>query len=78
MSFNKHSLTPHPETALALPKRGKDFSDPCYNNIRKELPHPRVVTKFSMWDIIKDAVGKDINRFTMPGIINLNYISVAK
>ena len=32
---------------------------------------PRVVTKFSMWDIIKDAVGKDINRFTMPGNNNL-------
>ena len=27
--------------------------------------------KFSIWSIIKDAIGKDLTKFTVPGMINI-------
>ncbi len=56
-----------------LKTKGKKYSDPLYKQFRKPLPTKRKITKFNIWEILKDAVGKDLNKFTMPGIIFLNF-----
>jgi len=38
-----------------------------YENIRNNLPVPRVIMKLNIWAILKEAVGKDLSKFSMPG-----------
>ncbi len=40
-----------------------------YNKKRTKLPLNRKEIKFNVWDILRDAVGKDLSRISMPGIL---------
>ncbi len=54
------------------PNKGK-FYDPDYDNIRTQLPVPRKKVKFSIWEVLKELVGKDFSKFAVPGkYINLS------
>jgi hypothetical protein len=46
--------------------KGK-FYDPNYDNIRTSLSHPKNNQKFNIWTILKEAIGKDLSKFAMPG-----------
>ncbi|AFZ79297.1 oxysterol-binding protein, putative [Theileria equi strain WA] len=37
---------------------------------RTKLPHPRTELKVSIWSILKDLIGKDLSRISMPIILN--------
>uniref|UniRef100_A0A8C9GIX4 Oxysterol-binding protein n=1 Tax=Piliocolobus tephrosceles TaxID=591936 RepID=A0A8C9GIX4_9PRIM len=37
---------------------------------RKKLPSPRTEIKISLWSLLKDCIGKDLSRITMPIYLN--------
>jgi len=41
--------------------------DEIYSKKRTKLPFLRKEVKFNVWEILRDAVGKDLSRFSMPG-----------
>jgi len=45
------------------------FYDPLYDEIRKCLPQKKKDLNINVWSIIKDAVGKDLSKFCVPGNI---------
>jgi hypothetical protein len=47
------------------------FYDPVYANKRTELPVKRKNLNINVWSILKDAVGKDLSKFCVPGKIKL-------
>lgn len=47
--------------------KGKFYNE-NYVTKRTKFSYDRKVIKFNIWTILKDAIGKDLNRFTMPGI----------
>lgn len=52
-------LTPvHPESK---------FYDPLYIEMRKCLPAKKKELNINVWSILKDAVGKDLSKFCVPG-----------
>jgi len=50
-------------------KSNKFYSE-YYVNKRTKFPCNRTMIKFNLWTIVKDAIGKDLNRFTMPVYLN--------
>lgn len=48
-------------------KKELNFSSDIYVKKRTTLPVTRKKVEFNIWTILKDAIGKDLNRFTMPG-----------
>ena len=38
-----------------------------YARKRLKMPMIRQQVNFNIWEILKDAVGKDLSRFSMPG-----------
>jgi hypothetical protein len=44
------------------------FYDPIYVEKRKFLPALKKELKINVWSILKDAVGKDLSKFCVPGI----------
>ena len=47
------------------------YYDVNYINKRKELPTIKKTFNFNVWNVLKDAVGKDLSKFCVPG--NLLY-----
>ncbi len=43
------------------------FYDPIYSQIRKSLPQKKKDLNINVWSILKDAVGKDLSKFCVPG-----------
>jgi hypothetical protein len=43
------------------------FYDAAYNNKRKELPAKKEKLNLKVWSILKDALGKDLSKFCVPG-----------
>jgi hypothetical protein len=53
---------------INLPKLNfSKFYDPVYDYKRFKLPVPRKKVSLNIWSILKDAVGKDLSKFTVPG-----------
>lgn len=48
-----------------------DYYEKAYDSKRDRLPVKRVIKKLNVWSILKDAVGKDLNKFCVPGKITL-------
>lgn len=46
------------------------FFDPSYSTKRHNLPLPRKKYNFSLWAIIRDAIGKDLSHVTIPVYFN--------
>lgn len=46
------------------------FYDPLFSEKRKSLPVLKKDLKLNVWSILKDAVGKDLSKFCVPGMIN--------
>jgi hypothetical protein len=46
------------------------FYDKDYDNKRQELPAKREKTNFSVWEILKNAIGKDLGTFSIPVFFN--------
>ena len=46
------------------------FVDKCYMNKRTHLPMLKSKNGFRIWDILKNAIGKDLSKFSVPGIYN--------
>lgn len=44
------------------------FTDPLYSKRRLALPVKKRPFPFNVWQILKDAVGKDLSKFCVPGI----------
>jgi hypothetical protein len=44
--------------------------EPAYKEVRHKLPRERVKLNLSVWSILKDAVGKDLNKFAIPVYFN--------
>jgi hypothetical protein len=63
---NKNS-TSTPDN-LQLQKKSKLY-DEVYDNIvkRTRLPNKRIDLNLNVWSILKDAIGKDLNKFCVPG-----------
>ena len=53
------------------PKANTIYSDPYYMNKRLELPSLKKTFNFNVWGVLKDAVGKDLSKFCVPG--NVEY-----
>ncbi len=49
------------------------FYDPMYNEKRKELPTKRLKLNLNVWKILKDAIGKDLSKFCVPGKLIFTY-----
>lgn len=47
--------------------KSSQFYDPMYNEKRDELPVKKKPLNLNVWSILKDAIGKDLNRFCVPG-----------
>ncbi len=63
-----------------LHKHGK-FFDPLYEETRQNLPVKREKVTVNVWGILRDAIGKDLSKFAMPGnykIENRTYIFLIK
>ena len=45
----------------------KKFYDPLYDYKRNLLPFPKKKIDLNVWSILKDAVGKDLSKFCVPG-----------
>ena len=45
------------------------FYDKVYSNYtkRNRLTKPRLEVKFNVWSVLRDALGKDLNKFCVPG-----------
>lgn len=55
-----------PEEGELSEVEGEDYEQP-----RNRLPTPRPLSRgFSLWTILKNAIGKDLNHITMPATIN--------
>jgi hypothetical protein len=52
---------------LAHIKLNNKFYDPLYLEKRKSLPVKKKELKLNVWNILKDAVGKDLSKFCVPG-----------
>lgn len=52
------------------------FKDEIYSNTprRNRLPKEKVDLNLNIWGLLKDAVGKDLNKFCVPG----KYIFIIK
>ena len=48
----------------------KKFIDPLYTVKRTKLPFPKKKFSFNPWSILKDAIGKDLNKFGVPVFFN--------
>ena len=53
------------------------YFNEIYSRKRVKMPMIRQQVTFNIWEILRDAVGKDLSRFSMPGnlvilIINLS------
>lgn len=48
----------------------KKFYDALYDKKRHALPFKRTKYEFNIWKILKDAIGKDLNRFCVPVFFN--------
>ncbi len=44
------------------------FYDVLYDNRRKELPVKRLKLNLNVWKILKNAIGKDLSKFCVPGM----------
>jgi hypothetical protein len=51
-------------TKISKPK----FFDPIYESKRLQLPVLKKQMNLNVWSILKDAVGKDLSKFCVPGI----------
>jgi hypothetical protein len=49
-------------------KQTSIYDDPVYREKRYEFPISKKPFPFNMWQILKDAVGKDLSKFCVPGI----------
>ena len=54
-----------------LIKNSNKFYDSIYNNKRSKLPVLKKSMSLNVWSILKDAVGKDLSKFCVPGIFLL-------
>ncbi len=43
------------------------FYDPIYNKKRHELPAKKEKLNLNVWSVLKDALGKDLSKFCVPG-----------
>jgi hypothetical protein len=55
------------ETISDIVTSNKKFYDAVYDNRRTELPVKRRNLNLNVWSILKDAVGKDLSKFCVPG-----------
>jgi hypothetical protein len=44
----------------------KNYSE-CYSKKRTKMPFVRKQVSFNVWEILRDAVGQDLSKFSMPG-----------
>jgi hypothetical protein len=61
-----------PEQVSIKMKRNR-FYDPVYDNKRVQLPFPKKQMNLNVWSILKDAVGKDLSKFCVPGNLILTF-----
>jgi hypothetical protein len=47
-------------------RKGK-FYEPMYEDRRKNMPFQRKQVSVNVWGILRDAIGKDLSKFAMPG-----------
>lgn len=69
-NISENTLNQSLTTSSNYPGRAEDFSDKAYNKKRTALSVPRVKVNFSIWSILKDAVGKDLTKFSVPVYFN--------
>ncbi len=50
------------------------FFDPMYEERRKNLPLERKQVSVNVWGILRDAIGKDLSKFAMPGNLIFNIV----
>jgi hypothetical protein len=66
--YNKAvTFGPNSEKTIKITKMNK-FYDPIYKNKRTKLPVLKKHMNLNVWSILKDAVGKDLSKFCVPGI----------
>lgn len=57
--------------------RKQKYYDPMYNNKRKNLPVKREKLNLNVWSILKDALGKDLSKFCVPGKLNNQFYKIS-
>lgn len=66
--FKKENISS--ETKKKDNKELLKFNDPIYKEKRTKLPFPKKKFSFNPWSILKDAIGKDLNKFCVPVFFN--------
>jgi hypothetical protein len=51
-------------------RHGK-FYEPMYEERRKNMPFQRKQVSVNVWGILRDAIGKDLSKFAMPGKLKI-------
>ena len=66
------------KTTNTLQPKKNEFYDPIYSTTTKrtKLPKERIDLNLNVWSILKDAVGKDLNKFCVPGNFLTKYTSM--
>lgn len=74
-----HNQTQTQDNSVSVKK--SKFYDEVYDKTvkRTRLPNKRIDLNLNVWSILKDAIGKDLNKFCVPGksykynyILNIN------
>lgn len=67
--YHNQTQTQNQAQDKILPIKKSKFYDEIYDKTdkRTRLPNKRIDLNLNVWSILKDAIGKDLNKFCVPG-----------